>query len=313
MAERPGILRGLRAADALALGLCALALTTSDASAAAGPRACRAQPQRRARRRLLGPHRRPGDPGARRDGRPRCPGVTRRSATGLVAWRETDQIVVAALDTLAPVATSRPAASTRSRVSPRWLAWRSRGPAGDAYGVFDLSAPATPPRVVASELAPAELGRPALAGDALVFHVATRTGSRIDALDLTDRCAHPGAQRAPRPVDEPRRARRRAGLRALDVHAPAAPPRAADATGRRAATACCSRRCRPAAATSNHEKGHKRHTEGPKSPQPLSPRPKPGVSATLWTTALDASAAYVTNLVQRRGKPLEATILRVAR
>ena len=64
---------------------------------------------------------------------------------------------------------------------------------------------------------------------------------------------------------------------------------------------------------SNHEKGHDRHREGPKSPQPLAPRPKPGVSTTLWTTALDTGAAYVTKLVKRRGKPLEAAILRVTR
>jgi hypothetical protein len=64
---------------------------------------------------------------------------------------------------------------------------------------------------------------------------------------------------------------------------------------------------------SNHEKGKERHRQGPKSPQPLWPRPKPGVETTLWSTALDQTSAYVTKLVKRRGKPLEAAILRVAR
>jgi hypothetical protein len=37
------------------------------------------------------------------------------------------------------------------------------------------------------------------------------------------------------------------------------------------------------------------------------------VHLTLWTTALTANAAYVTRLRQDTGKPLEATLLRVAR
>ena len=42
-------------------------------------------------------------------------------------------------------------------------------------------------------------------------------------------------------------------------------------------------------------------------------RPRAGVSATLWTTALGADAAYVTRLRQISGKPLVAEILRVPR
>jgi hypothetical protein len=311
MAVRPGILRGLRAADALALAVCALALTTSDARAAdvvAGA--------------ALNPSVAPGAVSwdltngqaiLVRGGTPttlpgRYPAVT----TGLVAWREPDRIVVAALDTLAPVAVVPAGGVDAIALSPRWLAWRSHGPAGDAYGVFDLTAPATPPRVVAGEPAPGELGRPAVAGDALVFHVATRTGSRIDALDLTT-----GARTTLR--TEPRALLMNPAVVGGEmVYVRSTYTRQQLRLGPLTRQAVRGDRLLYSTVPTgrrdgNHEKGRKRHREGPKSPQPLSPRPKPGVSATLWTTALDATAAYVTKLVQRRGQPLDATIVRVAR
>ena len=162
--------------------LCALALA-SDATPERRRRrrARRAQPQRRARRRRLGPHERPGDP-VRGAAATTLPGRYPALATGLVAWREPDRIVVAALDTLAPVASVPAGGADALALSPRWLAWRSRGRPATQLGVFDLTRTGDARRArVAGEPAPAELGRPALAGDALLFHVATRTGSRIDA------------------------------------------------------------------------------------------------------------------------------------
>jgi hypothetical protein len=60
-----------------------------------------------------------------------------------------------------------------------------------------------------------------------------------------------------------------------------------------------------------HEPGdrHKRHGH----PHKLWKRPRRGVSATLWTTALAADAAYVTRLRQVSGQPLATEILRVPR
>jgi hypothetical protein len=60
-----------------------------------------------------------------------------------------------------------------------------------------------------------------------------------------------------------------------------------------------------------HEPGKKHHRHG--WPRRLWPRPKRGVSATMWTTALGAETAYVTLLRQLAGQPLQVTILRVAR
>ncbi len=60
-----------------------------------------------------------------------------------------------------------------------------------------------------------------------------------------------------------------------------------------------------------HEPGdqHKKHGH----PKKLPPRPKKNVHVTLWSTALSADAAYVTRLRQDTGKPLSATLLRIAR
>jgi hypothetical protein len=60
-----------------------------------------------------------------------------------------------------------------------------------------------------------------------------------------------------------------------------------------------------------HEPGKEHHKHG--WPRKLWPRPKRGLSATLWTTALAPDVAYVTLLRQVSGAPLEVAILRVER
>jgi hypothetical protein len=311
MAERPAILRGLRAADALALLLCALALGATDARAADV-----------LARTALNPSVVPGAAAwdltngqavlVRGSAVTTLPGRYPALTAGLIAWREPDRLVVAALDTLTPVATVAATGVDAVALSPRWLAWRVHGPSGDQLAVFDLTATAAAPRAVASEPAPAELGRPALAGDALVFHVATRTGSRIDALDLNTGTrnvlrAEPRALLMNPSVLGDKLVYVRSSSKRQQLRLGALQRQSTGRDRVLYSTVPTGRR------DSNHEKGHERHREGPKSPQPLSPRPKPGVSTTLWTTALDAGAAYVTKLVQRRGKPLEAEILRVGR
>jgi hypothetical protein len=311
MAERPSILRGLRAADAVALALCALALATSDARAASVLANA-----------ALNPSVAPGAAAwdltngqavlIRGGAATALPGRYPAVAPGLVAWREPDRIVVAEVDTLAPVAVVPATGVDALALSPRWLAYRVHAPTGDSYSVVDLSTPAAPPRALTSEPAPAELGRPAIDGNFLVFHVATQSGSRIDAIDLTT-----GARSV-------LRSERRAlllnpsvlGGRLVYVRSTFKRQQLRFGELRRRATTS-DRILYSTVPTgrrdSNHEKGHERHRQGPKSPQPLAPRPKPGVATTLWTTALDDGAAYVTKLVQRRGKPLQAAILRVAR
>ena len=311
MAERPSILRGLRAADALALLLCAVTIAATDARAAdivargavnpsviGGAAAWDLQSGQAVLIRGATTTTLPG----------RYPAL----APGLVAWREPDRIVVANLDTLAPTTAVPAAGADGLALSPRWLAWRIRAPAGDQLFVLDMATPGAAGQVVAGEAAPGELGRPSIAGDTLLFHVATAGGSRIDALNLLS------GQRSTLRSERRALLTNPAALGGDLVYVRSTYQRQQLRIGpltRRAV-----RRDRSLYSTvptgrrdSNHEHGRARHREGPKSPQPLAPRPKPGVETTLWSTALDQTAAYVTKLVKRRGKPLEAEILRVAR
>ena len=194
MAERPAILRGLRAADAVALALCAAVIgvapaqaerttpaprvagrgrpppsraprrparrptrTCSPSSAPAASATCAAaghvrapRPRSRARRRARRLARRGADRARRRRARSR-PSRTYESPGG-GAFAFSDQWVVWLVG---HHAARRPAAQATARAARR----------GDAR-------------------AAEQLGRPALAGQSLVFHRAGRSGAQIRLLDL---------------------------------------------------------------------------------------------------------------------------------
>jgi hypothetical protein len=190
-------------------------------------------------------------------------------------------------------------------VSREWVAWRAREAEGDAIYAVPLGG-GQPRRIAKS----AELGRPAIEGGRMAYHVTGRTGSRIVIAELASgkRTTVRRERRAlltnpslaagrllfvrsvytrqelrlgPQRKRNPRRDRRLWSM----------PP-----TGRRDA---------------GHEPGKRHHEHG--WPRRLWPRPKRGLSATLWTTALAADVAYVTLLRQVSGAPLEVAILRVDR
>jgi hypothetical protein len=190
-------------------------------------------------------------------------------------------------------------------VSATWVAWRAREGDGDAIYAAPLDGgPAV-------EIARAvDLGRPALQGGRLVFHVTSPRSGRIVLVDLAsgqgstvrqERRAlllnpslHGGRLLYVRAVYSGQELR----LGPLTRRSPRRDRRlwATVPTGRRDA---------------GHEPGdiHKRHGQ----PHKLWRRPRRGLSATLWTTALGEDAAYVTRLRQVSGKPLVADILRVPR
>jgi hypothetical protein len=200
---------------------------------------------------------------------------------------------------------SAPAADAVA-VSAAWVAWRARVPeGGDA--IFAQPLAGGPPRRIAKA---AELGRPALEGGRLAYHVPGRTGSRIVIADLAtgrrttvrrERRAlllnpslHGGRLLYVRNVFTRQELRIGPQTRRAPKHDHrlwGMPP-----TGRR---------------DSGHEPGKEHHRHG--WPRRLWPRPKRGVSATLWTTALAPGVAYVTLLRQVAGAPLEVAILRVTR
>ena len=158
---------------------------------------------------------------------------------------------------------------------------------------------------------PTEIGRPCLAGNLLLCHIAGPLGSRLVGIDLTTGAqthlrAQPGAQITNPATD---------GTRLLYVHAtgqvqqlrlgPLAP---ADPAADRVLLVHPS----PGQRDTEHEHGRHRHRQGYRGHRPpLPPRARRGVVATLWTTALSADTAYVTRLRAVRGAAPSTDILAV--
>ena len=188
MAERPAILRGLRAADAVALALCAAVIGVAPAQAAE-PRASAAAATIAAAA-ASGPaadaglfaFQRPGGTGyLRRGGTFALPGRDPALAAGLVGWRDAARIVLADPNTLAPVATYESPGGGAFAFSDQWVVWLRRAPPSSSPS----RATSAPRRAWWRPRAAREqLGRPALAGQSLVFHRAGRSGSQIRLLDL---------------------------------------------------------------------------------------------------------------------------------
>ena len=242
-------------------------------------------------------------------GRTPAPGPHPAVGGGLVAWIGEGTVEVRSRTDPAFVVTL-PAAADAVAVSGDWVAWRSRESGRDVL-TASLLPPAVPaPRTVASAPSGAELGRPALAGDRLLFHVAGTSRSRIDQIGLA------GGNRSTL----------RSALRALLLN-PSSDGRRllyVRSTFERQQLRIGSLRSRPVRRDrslystvptgrrdAGHEPGVEHHRHG--HPQKLPPRPPRNVSLTLWSTALAAGSAYVTRLRQDAGDPVRATLLRVAR
>ncbi len=320
MAERPSVLRAIRAAGALALSAAALTIllggvpataageslltdTGTDPSAAGAAVAWHV----------------PGTPTGivlRADGSTQAlPGADAALGPDNVVWREGETLVVADQATLAVQLRVEAPGAEEPAVSGRWLVWRAGEVGGDVLRVLDLAAPDAPPADIRRARAPDRLGRPSLDGDRVVYHLALRAdNSTIEEIYLPTRrrtrlrTGRDGAQllnpseqggsllyiRSTSERQEvligPRRARRGAGDRRLF---------AMHAVIRRDA---------------GHERGRERHGAGyPGGKAPKVPERAPeGVAVTLWSTALAPQAAYVSRL-RRAADGTGNTILRLAR
>jgi hypothetical protein len=239
------------------------------------------------------------------------PGRYPALAAGLVGWRDANRITLADPATLTPVGAYDSPGGGAFAFSDQWVVWL----VGTAQLVAQPRNASAPPRVVAIARGSEQLGRPGLAGQALVFHRAGRSGAQIRLLDLAtgrDRAlrSEKRAQLLNPSFDggELLYVRSTSTRQELRLGAPGRRPATRDRllygttpTGRRDA---------------GHEKGHGRHRAGypGRKPPPLAPRPPVGVSTTLWTTALGPGAGYVTRLRHRKGVPgTTATVLSVAR
>jgi hypothetical protein len=306
MAERPAILRGMRAVDAVALAACSLALATAPAQAATRQIAADAtDPSLDGA--TLAWHDATGA-GVLRVGTRLTPAPGPKPAVGggRVAWIGEGAVHVRGGDLPADLVIADPRARSVA-VSRDWVAWRTT--AGGLDSIATARLPAGEPG--ASSVAPKgrSLGRPALAGSTLLFHLTTANGSVIRAVDLatgtrtTLRSQHrsmllnPSARggtlvyvRSTFRRQELRLGPLAKGRVGLDRVLYSTTP-----TGRR---------------DSAHEPGYVKDEHYPGG---LYPRPPAGRSDTLWTTALGPGAAYVTRLRQRTGKAASAVILRVTR
>ncbi|HEX2084866.1 MAG TPA: hypothetical protein VHF89_04220 [Solirubrobacteraceae bacterium] len=295
MAERPGILRGFRAADAAALGAVALALGAQSASAQTTPFVAAATDPTAAGGDLA--WKAPGGPGVVRTAAGDRLVEAQHLAIGgpYLAVLLNDEVRVADRATGAEVARLPAGGATKVAVSAGWVVLRAPG---DRIVAHPL--PAGEPREVAIG-APDSLGRPAIDGDRVVFHVAGRTASRIVQVDLAT-----GA---------------RTTLR-RDRRASLTNPSLLDGRLLFVRTSQWSQSLmldgRPLlriAPAIRADKGYSTK-HGPHRRVALPRRPRrdgpPGTTTTLWTTALAPDAAYVTRLRQRGGATT-ADLLRLPR
>jgi hypothetical protein len=311
MAERPAILRGLRVADAIALALCAAVIGVAPAQAATKATVAAAEASGPAADGQLFAVQRPGGPGylRRPDATVALPGRDPALAAGLVGWRDGERIVLADPVTLAEVASYSAPGAGAFAFSGEWVVWL----VGTSQLVAQPRNAAAAPRVVATARGSEQLGRPGLAGQTLVFHRAGREGSQIRLLDL-------GTGR-----EQLLRSERRAllsnpsydGRQLLYVRSTFTRQELRIGPARRDATTR-DRRIYDTVPTARrdagHEKGHARHRAGYPGGRPprLAPRPRAGVTDTLWSTALGPRDAYVTRL-RLRGGTTTATVLSVPR
>jgi hypothetical protein len=289
MAERPRILRSLRALDAAALAVCAVALYAAPASAQlyapgfADPNVDGA---------ALALHR-PGGNGELRGptfSNP-LPGSHPAIGGGRQAWIANDAVTVDGVATI-----PAPGANAVA-VDAAWVAWRANG------ALFAASlADAVPRQIVAGDP-----GHPALIGNVLLFDFAK--GTRIYGFDLTT-----GVRTSLRhAADAQMRGVSAEGSRLAYVYAtykrqqvrvgklaPASPSSDKAVYG----TVPTGRRDAEEGPGHHHALGHTPH---------LWARPPPGVADTLTDTALADGAVYFTRLRQRRHDGVQVAVLRVAR
>jgi len=325
MAERPSVLRAIRAAGALAMSVAALALLVGGVPAAAAgeslltdngtdPSAAGAAVAWQV----------PGTPSgfiAREDGTTEAlPGADPALGPDNVVWREAETLVVADRATLTVRLRVDAAGAEEPAVSGRWLVWRAPEPgggalAGDVLRVLDLTAPGQPPADIRRVRAPDRIGRPSIDGDLVVYHYARRAdNSAIEEIYLPTR----------------RRTRLRTGRNGAQLLNPSEQggsllyvrstserqevligPRSASRGARDRSLFSMHPVVRRDA---GHERGRERHGAGypggrsPKFPE----RAREGVSVTLWSTALAPDRAYVSRL-RRAAEGTSSTILRLRR
>ena len=181
MAERPSILRGFRAADAIGLAACAavLILGAGDRAVAATRIVASDGRDPSAGPGLVAWNSPAGGVLRAADRTFPLPGTHPAIGGGLLAYVQDDVITVVRLHGSQPVTSIRVAGVDALAISARWLVYRTRTAAGeDRLTARPLDEPSSK-TLVAAIRAPAQLGRPSVDGDVVVYGREGRHDSRI--------------------------------------------------------------------------------------------------------------------------------------
>jgi hypothetical protein len=219
-----------------------------------------------------------------------------------VAVRTGDRITVLDRATLAVVGARDVRAATQLAVSRGWLVWRvARPDGGDRLYASPLPA-LQETRLVAGSGGPERIGRPALAGDRLVYGVSTATASRIVLDDLARRTRRVVLRSPSAQLAQPALRHRRL----LYVEATYCSQRLRLAgLGQRDHVRTLLRIGSTARRDAGHDPGYT--TQG-SEPSLCPPGTPPRTDTMLWTTALGDDVAYVT-LLRRRADGRSSTTL----
>jgi hypothetical protein len=289
MAERPGILRAIRAVDAATLALAATALAAAPAPAAV--RTVAAGYADMSVDGALSALHRPGGPGELRrpSGIEVRPGNHPAVGGGRAAWIEGGAI---RLDDGTAIAA--PGADALA-ISSAWVVWRS----GQALNAAPLADPAAVRTVLAGNV-----GKPSLNGNLVVFEI----DGRIEAIELATGVRTLLRQQGRAELRGPsingyRLTYVKATYKRQQVMTGSITPRDPRRDRALYGTTPTARR------DAGHERGRRRargHIN-----QPLWVRPPKGVHDTLTTTATAPDAVFVTRVRQRTGAPATAEILHI--
>jgi hypothetical protein len=219
-----------------------------------------------------------------------------------IAWHVGGEIVVADRATLEPIVQETVAGVQKLAVGDRWLAYRQGLANGSTRLVAQRLDDLSQKRTVASAGWPAQVGRPSLSGDLLVYHVAAGSASWISSLDLS--------------TGKRQRLRSAPGRQLLN-------PSALDGQLLYVDVSRCAQQLRLGRLAPGHDRvllslpplagqdlGRERgHTEQG-SRVPCRGRTRP-TKTMLWTTALTSSYAYVTTLRRDPSGSVIPTLLRL--
>jgi hypothetical protein len=205
-----------------------------------------------------------------------------------IAWREGDVVHVAEAADLTPVVDVSVPGVDGLAVSDTWLVTRAPSAGGDVLTARPIAAP-TEVRTIAAARRPTQLGRPAIDGALVVFHVATPRDSRIVEYNLATSKAQLLRRTSSALLTNPSLlAGQLLYVRQTDLaqllEVGGAYPGAGDHVLYRLGA--------PAPHDAGHDPGYSHVTR----------TPHPAVASwTLWTTALSATRAYVTLLSRTSG------------